>query len=40
MHVSDRLTDRVPERWLEPLVKHAEALKFLIVGAPSYCSSA
>jgi len=36
MHVSDRLTDHVPQRWLEPLVKHAEALKFLIVGAITF----
>ena len=36
MHVSDRLTDHVPERWLAPLVKHAEALTFLIVGASTF----
>lgn len=36
MHVSARLTDHIPQRWLEPLVKHAEALKFLTVGAITF----
>ncbi|KAA0023489.1 GtrA family protein [Antrihabitans cavernicola] len=32
MSLNQHIVDRIPEGWLATLVKHAEALKFLIVG--------
>lgn len=32
MPLSQRVVDRIPQRWLTALVEHAEALKFVVVG--------